>query len=286
MPIVGITSSPVTRLATSAGTISSTTANAPAACKASASSMSRSPASPRPWMRNPPSACSDCGVKPRCAITGMPDCGHGLDVRREPRPALQLDRVRAALLHEPDRGREGLLGAHLVAAERQIGHHQRRLRAPYDGLDQRHQLVDRHRDRVVVAVHVVGRRIADEQHRDARLVEDLRGVHVVGGEHRPPLPALLHLPQVVDPRPLGLHGRAVRRVNFRVARCSDITVRPPSRPAVRVPGSSGADAHSVTPAGPAAPAWDEVHSAGLRRLRRVQRWRGLEAVPTGGAAAS
>ena len=34
--------------------------------------MSRSPASPRPWMRNPPRACSDCGVKPRCAITGMP----------------------------------------------------------------------------------------------------------------------------------------------------------------------------------------------------------------------
>ena len=97
----------VTRLATSAGTISRTTAKAPAACMASASSMSRSPASPRPWMRNPPSACSDCGVKPRCAITGMPAAGHGLDVRREPRPDLQLHRVRPAFLHEPDGGRGG-----------------------------------------------------------------------------------------------------------------------------------------------------------------------------------
>ena len=49
------------------------TAKAPAACSASASSISRSPASPRPWMRNPPRACSLCGVNPRCAITGMPD---------------------------------------------------------------------------------------------------------------------------------------------------------------------------------------------------------------------
>ena len=73
MPIVGITSSAVTRFATSAGTISSTTANAPAAWSASASSTSRSPASPRPWIRKPPSACSLCGVNPRCAITGIPD---------------------------------------------------------------------------------------------------------------------------------------------------------------------------------------------------------------------
>ena len=99
---------------------------------------------------------------------------------------------------------------------------------------------------------------------------------VVGGEHRPPLAALLHLPQVVDPRPLGLRGRAVRGINFRHRRPSSLEARR------RVPGSSGADAHSVTPANPRGTGLGRgSQRRALRRLRRVQRWRGLEAVPTG-----
>ena len=51
MPIVGIGSSWVTRLATSPGTISSTTANAPASVTARASASTSSAASPRPCTR-------------------------------------------------------------------------------------------------------------------------------------------------------------------------------------------------------------------------------------------
>ena len=36
-----------------------------------------------------------CGVKPMCAITGMPAPVMRLDLRRDPRAALELDRVRA-----------------------------------------------------------------------------------------------------------------------------------------------------------------------------------------------
>ena len=72
MPMVGITSSLVIWAATSPGTISITTANAPASWTAWASASTRSAASPRPCTRYPPRACSLCGVKPMWAITGMP----------------------------------------------------------------------------------------------------------------------------------------------------------------------------------------------------------------------
>ena len=51
MPTVGIGSSAVIRLATSPGTISSTTANAPASATACASASTSSPSSPRPCTR-------------------------------------------------------------------------------------------------------------------------------------------------------------------------------------------------------------------------------------------
>src|SRR6266511_3076476 len=51
MPMVGIVRSWVTRLATSPGTISRTTANAPASATACASATTSSAASPRPWTR-------------------------------------------------------------------------------------------------------------------------------------------------------------------------------------------------------------------------------------------
>jgi hypothetical protein len=82
--------------------------------------------------------------------------GEGVDLRGDARPALQLDGVRAALLHEAERRGERLLGAGLVAAEREVGHDERALRTPHHGLDQRQQLVDRDRERVLVPVDVVG----------------------------------------------------------------------------------------------------------------------------------
>ena len=72
MPTVGIVSFCSTSRAASAETISSTTAKHPASCTARASRRSCAAASPRPWIRKPPRACSDCGVKPMCPITGMP----------------------------------------------------------------------------------------------------------------------------------------------------------------------------------------------------------------------
>ncbi|CNW26609.1 Uncharacterised protein [Mycobacterium tuberculosis] len=63
---------PVIWVANSAGTISITTANAPASATAIASAMVCSAASPRPCTRKPPKVLTLCGVKPMCAITGMP----------------------------------------------------------------------------------------------------------------------------------------------------------------------------------------------------------------------
>ena len=132
-----------------------------------------------------------------------------LDLRDDGDAALELHRVRAALLHEPHRRRQRLLGRGLVGAERQVGDDQRVLRAAAHGAHQRQQLVDGHRQRRLVAEDVVGGRVADEQHRDAGLVEDLRGVLVVGGQHREALAALLHRAQVVDADPLdGVRRRA------------------------------------------------------------------------------
>ena len=130
IPIVGTTSSAVTRLATSAGTISSTTANAPAACM-------RQRVLDEP-LAGVAAALDAVPAERVLALRGEPEVRHHrdagpderLDLRREPRPALQLDGVRAALLHEPEGGGERLLRADLVAAERQVGHDERALRAP------------------------------------------------------------------------------------------------------------------------------------------------------------
>ena len=154
------------------------------------------------------------------ALRGEPEVGHDrdagagerVDLRGEPGPALELDGVRAALLHEPDAGLQRLAGRDLVAAERQIGDDQRVRRPTDDGLHQRHQLVDGDGDGVVVAVDVVAGGVADEQDRDAGLVEDLRGVAIVGGEHRPALAPLLHLGEVVEAGALGAGRGAVGRL--------------------------------------------------------------------------
>ena len=70
--IVGIEISAVTLPAISDGTISSTTANAPGIVDGVGVVEQRRAPSPRPWMMWPPRPCSLCGVKPMCAITGMP----------------------------------------------------------------------------------------------------------------------------------------------------------------------------------------------------------------------
>jgi hypothetical protein len=112
--------------------------------------------------------------------------------------ALDLHRVRTALLHEPAGVADAVLDRHLVGQERHVPDDHRPFHAPGDGLRVMQHLLHRDRERVRVAQDVVRDRVADEEDRDAGLVEDPRGGEVVGGEHReagaPRLPGL----QVVD----------------------------------------------------------------------------------------
>ncbi|MCY1186310.1 hypothetical protein D9M73_271720 [compost metagenome] len=72
MPMVGTVSDCVISPASAAGTASISTTCAPAACSASASRLSwAAPALVLPCTLKPPSACTDCGVRPICAQTGM-----------------------------------------------------------------------------------------------------------------------------------------------------------------------------------------------------------------------
>jgi hypothetical protein len=101
--------------------------------------------------------------------------------------------VGQSLLHESGGSGQGLLRAGLVGAEGQIGDDHGVLGRARHGAAQRDEVVDRDRHGGLEAVDVIARGVADEQDRDAGLVEDLRGVHVVGGEHRPLLAVGLHL---------------------------------------------------------------------------------------------
>ena len=84
----------------------------------------------------------------------------------------------------------------LVGPERQVGHDHRARRPAHDAAHERHELVDRDRDRGVVAVDDHRGRVADEQHGDPGLVEHPRGEGVVRRDHRPLLAARLGLGEV------------------------------------------------------------------------------------------
>ena len=96
--------------------------------------------------------------------------------------ALELDRLRSGLLHEPDGGPKRLVGPVLVGAERHVGHDEGAARPTHHGCSERDQLVEGDRDGGVVAEDGVAGRVTDEQEVDARLVEDRRRQEVVAGE--------------------------------------------------------------------------------------------------------
>ena len=80
-------------------------------------------------------------------------------------------------------------------------------RAAHHGLRVVEHLVHRDAHGLLVAEHDHAQRVADEDQRDARLVDDARGRVVVGGEHRDALAVDAHLGDVGDGHaPLRLAG--------------------------------------------------------------------------------
>ena len=182
--MVGIVSSSVTFSAAAAGTISSTTANAPASSTACASSSSCLTPSPRPWMTCPPSPCSLCGVKPMCAITGM--------------PADTIRRICSALRTPPSSftawapvsfmNRNAVCsassGRSRMSRTACPPTTSARFTAPATARVSGMSMSTRDRQRRVVAEDVVAGGVADQQEVDAGLVEDARRELVVAGQPR------------------------------------------------------------------------------------------------------
>ena len=107
--------------------------------------------SPRPWMMWPPRPCSLCGVKPMCAITGMPAPTMRRICLSLRTPPSSFTACAPGLLHEPDGRVQRVFGAVLVGAERHVGDDERALHRTGHGARERDQFVDRDGQRGVVA---------------------------------------------------------------------------------------------------------------------------------------
>ena len=197
IPIVGTSSAAETRAATGAGTASRTIANAPASCSASASSKSCFAAVARPALSLEAAELRG-GLRRQADVAHDPDVrvGDRAHAREHPAGALELDDVRAALLDHPDRARDRLLVRDLVGAERQVADDERPPRRAGDRARQEDHLVERDRQRRLVAEHHHRGRVADEDQLDARLVRDPGCGCVVGGDHHDLVVTLLHLEQL------------------------------------------------------------------------------------------
>ena len=109
------------------------------------------------------------------------------------RAAFQLHRLRAALLQQPPRVAQGVLGAHVVGHEGHVGHDEGVLRAADDRPRVVEHVVERHGERGVVAEHDVAEAVANEDDGDACLVHEPGHRVVVGGHADDGLARLLHL---------------------------------------------------------------------------------------------
>ena len=113
----------------------------------------------------------------------------------------ELHRFRPAFLDEAPGVTQRVFGTHLVREERHVGDDQRAAPRPRDRTRVVDDLVDRDRERGVLAAHRHAETIADEQHVDAAVVEDPREWKVVRGQHR-------------DRLMRGLHAREIGHANF------------------------------------------------------------------------
>ena len=183
------------RAATGAGTASSTSAKAPAASAAWASCRSWSAAwAVLPCARRPPCEVAVCGVRPRCATTGIPaPASARMRASMGPAPS-SLTASARGLLEEPPGRAQGVLVAHLVRHERQVGDDQRAAAGARDGRRQHQHLVHRGGHGGGVAEHDHRGRVADEHEIDAGALGDAARRVVVGRDHheRPAVALGLH----------------------------------------------------------------------------------------------
>ena len=113
-------------------------------------------------------------------------------VRAERDAALDLDRLRAAVLEEGAGVGHRLLDRDAVGQEGHVADDERASRAAHDGARVVEHLGHRDAHGGLVAEHDLAERVADEDHRDAGLVHDAGGRVVVGGQDGDALPVGVH----------------------------------------------------------------------------------------------
>ena len=141
---------------------------------------------------------------------------------REVGAALELHRLDAALGDEPDGGAHRVVGARLVAAEREVADGVRAAVAAGEAAPHHRRVVDHlvegDGERRVVPLHHHPERVADEDGVDARGRDEPRRGRVVRGDHRDRRPGLLHAAQLVDGDVLPLGRRVTGHVPPRFGR--------------------------------------------------------------------
>ncbi len=123
---------------------------------------------------------------------------HAVDRLRQRLAAFHLDRVDAALLHQPPGVGERLLDADVIAHKGHVADHQRLVRHPRDDAGVVDDVVERHRDRELVPLNHHAQRVADQQHRHARRLADARAHRVVSRQHHDRLVLSFHFLDVTD----------------------------------------------------------------------------------------
>ena len=195
--------------------------------------------------------------------------GHdGRDLGRLAAPALELDAVRAALLHQPHRGAHRRVRARpRVAAERHVRHQERARRAARHPARVPHHVVERDADGRVGAVHHHAHAVAHEQHVHARRVGGGRHREVVRREH-------------ADGRARGVLGLQRAQRHARGGAAVEAGARSGARRrgqrlgghggAAREPAAAAAGAPGERPVR-ASPAADRPHSGDAKRRARSGR---------------
>ena len=117
-----------------------------------------------------------------CPATGNLGINHAPNHVHALLAAFHLDRLGAAFFHEAGSVVNRVFGVNLIRPVGHVGDQQRVLHAAAHRLDVVQHLVHRDRERVLVAQHGHGQRVADQRNVDARLVHQARGSVVVCGQ--------------------------------------------------------------------------------------------------------